>query len=97
MSSSDPPPTTGDPILQQRARIRRGSNQAQRLGFLLYGVAMILFFVGLFTSFEGPIVTLIIVLLVVASIITAVAIQVGYAIKGAERHEEDSAAQRRRR
>ena len=73
------------------------SAAAQRLGYLLYGVATVLFFAGLLTSFSGVIVTTIVALLIAASIVLAIAIQVSYAIRGAERHEEDSAAQRRRR
>ncbi len=85
-----------DPILAKRARIRSAATFAQRVGYLLYGAATVLFFVGLVTSLSDAIVTTIIVLLVAASIVLAVAIQVGYAIRGAERHEEESTAQRRR-
>lgn len=90
-----PEPT--DPVLAKRERIRIQSNKAQRVGYVAYAVATVLFFIGLTTSFSGPIVTAIITLLIAGSIVLAVAIQVGYAIRGAERHEEDSIAQRRRR
>jgi len=90
-------PSESDPILAKREHIRTLSNKAQRIGYLMYLFATIGFFVGLATTFSGPIVTAIIALLIIASIVLAVAIQVGYAIRGAERHEEDSIAQRRRR
>lgn len=90
-------PDETDPVLAQRETIRTKANQAQRVGYLMYGVATVLFFIGLATTFSGPIVTAIVVLLIAGSIVLAVAIQVGYAIRGAERHEEDSIAQRRRR
>ena len=90
-----PDPT--DPVLAQRERIRIQSNKAQRVGYLMYAIATVLFFIGLATSFSGPIVTTIIGMLIAGSIVLAIAIQVGYAIRGAERHEEDSIAQRRRR
>ena len=90
-------PSESDPILAKREHIRTLSNKAQRIGYLLYLLATIGFFVGLATTFSGPIVTAIIALLIIGSIVLAVAIQVGYAIRGAERHEEDSIAQRRRR
>jgi multisubunit Na+/H+ antiporter MnhG subunit len=90
-------PSESDPILAKREHIRTLSNKAQRIGYLLYLFATIGFFVGLATTFSGPIVTAIIALLIIGSIVLAVAIQVGYAIRGAERHEEDSIAQRRRR
>ena len=90
-------PSESDPVLAKRELIRTLSNKAQRIGYVLYLLATIGFFVGLTTSFSGPLVTVVITLLIVGSIVLAVAIQVGYAIKGAERHEEDSIAQRRRR
>ena len=90
-------PEATDPVLAQRERIRTHANQAQRAGYLMYGAAMVCFFIGLATSFSGPIVTVIIALMIVGSIVLAVAIQVGYAIRGAERHEEDSIAMRKRR
>lgn len=73
------------------------SNKAQRLGYLLYLFATIGFFFGLATTLSGPLVTAIVALLIAGSVVLAIAIQVGYAIRGAERHEEDSIAQRRRR
>ena len=86
-----------DPILVARERWRRGAASAQRIGYGAFAAATILFFVGLLTSFDGPIVTAIIVALVGGSVVLAAGIQAQYAIKGAQRHEEDANAQRRRR
>lgn len=86
-----------DSIDEQRERYRGQAKAAQRVGYILYGIATVLFFVGLATSFGSTLVTLIIIALISASVILAVAIQVSYAIRGAERHEEDARAQRRRR
>lgn len=86
-----------DPILRQREVIRRRATTGQRIGYLAYGLATILFFVGLATSLSSALVTAIVALLIIGSIVLAIAIQVGYAIRGAERHEEDSRAMRRRR
>ncbi len=86
-----------DPILAQRARIRTQATSAQRVGYAAYGLATVLFFVGLATTLSGALVTAIVTLLIVGSIVLAIAIQVGYAIRGAERHEEDSIAMRRKR
>ncbi len=90
-------PEDDDPILQQRATIRARANKASRVGYVCYLLATVLFFVGLFTSFSGGLITAIVGLLIGGSIILAVAIQFSYAIRGAERWEEDGAAQRRRR
>lgn len=89
--------TSDDPILAQRAKIRGQANLGQRVGYIAYGIAMVLFFIGLATSFSSPLVSAIVTLMIVGSIVLAIAIQVGYAIRGAERHEEDSIAMRRRR
>ena len=86
-----------DPIDEKRERYRRQSATWQRIAYLIYGVATVLFFVGLIASFRPWLVTVIIGALIVASIILAIAIQVGYAVRGAERHEEDARTQRRRR
>ena len=86
-----------DPIEQKRLRIRAQANKWQRLGYSLYAVATLLFFFGLATSLRSWLVTTIIGCLIVGSVILAISIQVGYAIRGAERHEEDARAQRRRR
>ena len=86
-----------DPIDEKREQYRRQSATWQPIAYLLYGVATIFFFVGLITSFRPWLVTVIIGALIVASIILAIAIQVGYAVRGAERHEEDARTQRRRR
>ncbi len=94
---ADAPASDDDPILQQRALIRRRANSASRVGYLCYLGATIGFFVGLFTSFSTGLISVIVGLLIVGSIILAIAIQVTYAIRGAERWEEDGAAQRRRR
>ena len=61
-------PDPRDPILVRRERIRVQASKAQRLGYLLFAVATILFFVGLATTLSGPIVTAIIGLLIGGSI-----------------------------
>ncbi len=91
------PEESDDPILAKRARIRVQATLGQRVGYAAYAVATVLFFIGLATSFSDPLVFAIVTLMIVGSIVLAIAIQVGYAIRGAERHEEDSIAMRRRR
>jgi len=86
---------SADPILVSRERWRRYGSLAQRIGYLCFLAATVLFFAGLLTSFEGLIVTLIIIALVAGSVVLAAGIQVQYAIRGAERHETESRAQRR--
>ncbi len=90
-------PTPDDPVLAERARMRALASTGQRIGYLAYAVATVLLFVGLATSFSGTLVWAIGALLIGGSIVLAVAIQLGYAVRGAERHEEDAIAQRKRR
>lgn len=93
METADQP---GDPIIEKRRRIRAWAGSAQRFGYALLGVATIVFFVGVFGSFSDGIVTGVLVPLVAGCAVLAVSIQVGYAIRGAERHEEESNRQRGR-
>lgn len=86
-----------DPILIRREEIRKKANLAQRVGYSAFGLAIVGFFIGLFTSFSSGLAGFVIAMLIIGSIVLAIAIQVGYAIRGAERHEEDSIAMRRRK
>lgn len=86
-----------DPIDEKRAYYRVQATRWQRIAYGFYGVATIFFFFGLVATFRPWLVTVIVGSLIVGSIILAIAIQVGYAVRGAERHEEDGRAQRRRR
>lgn len=93
-----PDPTNEhDDVDDRRERYRELANRGQRVGYTLFGLSMVLFFIGLTTSFSSGLVGVLVALLIAGSVVLAVAIQVGYAIRGAERHEEDARAQRRRR
>ena len=87
---TDPPssaPST-DPILVKRARIARLVSVGQRVGYGLFGVAVVLFFVGLVAGYTQAVVDVIVACLVVGSLILAPAIIFGYAVKAAEREEQ---------
>jgi len=72
-------------VLVRRARIARLAALGQRIGYALYGVAMVVFIVGYVTEYSNVLVTLIIVCLVVGSAVLAPAIVAGYGVKAAER------------
>ncbi len=91
------PSADHDDVDDRRSRYRDLANRGQRVGYALFATSMVLFFVGLATSFNSGLVGVLVALLIAGSVVLAVAIQVGYAIRGAERHEEDARAQRRRR
>lgn len=78
---------TTDPILQQRARAQRLASLGQRIGYGLYAVAVVAFFVGLLTNFNGAISALVIGSIIIGSFFLAPAIVAGYAVKAAIRDD----------
>jgi hypothetical protein len=80
----------GDPVRIRRAKIQRLSSTAQRIGYAMFGVAVVAFFIGFFAGFTDGIVTLIVAMLVAGSILLAPAIVAGYAVKAAEREDREN-------
>ena len=78
-----------DPVRVRRAQIARLATIGQRVGYLLFAVALVAFFVGLGTSFSGGLVALIELCLLVGSVFLAPAIVAGYAVKAAERDDRE--------
>ena len=87
---SDPAsPAQGDPVLERRRRIARLVQLGQRVGYGLFGVAIVLFVVGLVIGFGGAVTPGVVASLVVGSIVLAPAIVFGYAVKAAEREDRE--------
>ena len=78
-----------DPILEQRERVRRIADLAKRVGYLLFAVTLVLFFVALATGFSGGLATAATITLIAGCVVLAPAILLGYAVKGAERDESE--------
>jgi hypothetical protein len=78
-----------DPVLARRARIARLTEVGQRLGYSLFGLAIVLFIVGFVGSYSDLLVTMIVVCLGVGSAVLAPAIVFGYAVKAAEREDRE--------
>jgi hypothetical protein len=78
-----------DPVRAQRAKVASGVAVASRVGYGLFGLAIVLFVVGFATRFSGPVATATIVCLVGGCIVLAPAIILGYAVKSAERHDRE--------
>ncbi len=76
-----------DPVRRRRAQIARAASLGQRLGYALFAIAVVIFFVGFFAGFTGGLVTAIVVLMVFGSALLAPAIVAGYAVKAAERDD----------
>jgi hypothetical protein len=81
-----------DPILEQRARWRRVADGAKRVGYVLFLLSMVLFFVAFATGLPAGLITGATIALLAGCVVLAPAILLGYAVKGAERDE----AERRR-
>ena len=82
-------PPSSDPILEKRARIARLVRRGQRIGYGLFGLAVVAFLIGFAVGFEPWAVTLIVVALVAGSIVLAPAIVFGHAVRAADRADRD--------
>jgi hypothetical protein len=81
--------TADDPVRARRARFDRASRMGQRIGYSLYLVAVIAFFVGFATDFSTLIIVLVVGGLGVGSAFLLPAIIFGYAVKAAEREDRE--------
>jgi len=82
-------PVAGDPVLERRRRIARQVAVGTRVGYALFGVAIVLFLVGLSTGYGGGVGAGIIAAMVVGSVVLAPAIVFGYAVRAAEREDRE--------
>jgi cyanate permease len=78
-----------DPIRERRARIARLVEIGQRVGYGLFGVAIVGFVIGFATSFSSTWTTVVVASIVVGSLVLAPAIVFGYAVKAAEREDRE--------
>lgn len=79
--------TNPDPVLARRAQIARLVAIGQRVGYGLFGVAIVAFLVGFSAGFDGITGSLIVGCIVIGSIVLAPAIVFGYGVKAAERDD----------
>lgn len=70
----------------------RLASLGQRVGYLLFGIALAAFFVGLGTGFGDWTVWLVLAALGLGSLVLAPAIVLGYAVKAAAREDRERAA-----
>jgi hypothetical protein len=83
-----------DPVLARRRKMARGAELAQRAGYGLFGLAVVLFVVGFAVGLTGGVVTAIVVALGVGSVLLAPAIVIGYAVKAADREDRERGVDR---
>ena len=78
-----------DPVLERRRRIAGLVRLGQRAGYGLFGLAIVLFGVGLVAGFGGAVGGGIVAAIVLGSIVLAPAIVFGYAVRAAEREDRE--------
>ena len=76
-----------DSLQTQRKLVSRFVKIGKRVGYSLWLVATILFFVLFATDFDGPLVTVVIVTLIVGSVVLLPSIVLSYAVRAAERED----------
>lgn len=78
-----------DPVLARRARIRRVASLGQRIGYGLFGLAVVGFLAGFVAGYEEWLTTAITAALVAGSVILAPAIVISYGVRAAEREDRE--------
>jgi hypothetical protein len=78
-----------DPVLVRRALVARLALLGQRIGYLLYGAAIVLFVIGFIVGFRPAVVTTIVTAMIIGSALLAPAIVAGYAVKAAAREDRE--------
>ncbi len=90
MTDPGPDPRAApDPVLQRRARVARWTAIGQRIGYGLFGVAVVAFFVGLAEGFPQDVIDLIVATMAIGSIVLAPSIVFAYAVKAADRDDRE--------
>jgi hypothetical protein len=78
-----------DPVRAKRARIEKASKLGQRVGYVLYLVAVVAFFIGFATGYSTALIVVIVAGLGVGSAFLLPSIIFGYAVKAAEREDRE--------
>lgn len=86
-----------DPILARRRRIGHWADVGQRLGYLLFGVAVVLFVVAIATDLPRVVVSAVILTMALGSLVLAPSIVLGYGVRAADREDRTRAATDARR
>ena len=79
-----------DPVRARRLWVARLAAMGQRVGYGLYGLAVVLFGLALATDLPGGLVAAVVASLVVGSAVLAPAIVLGFAARAAEREAREA-------
>lgn len=83
------PTAEHDPVRERRARVAKWTLLANRVGYLVLALAVALFFIAFAFGFSATMATLIIAAMVVSGVLLAPSIVLGYAVKAAERDDQE--------
>jgi hypothetical protein len=78
-----------DPVRARRARIARLTEIGQRVGYALFGIAIVFFVVGFVIGYSSALVIIIVTSLLVGSAVLAPSIVFSYAVRAAEREDRE--------
>jgi len=78
-----------DPVLARRERVSRLVTLGQRIGYLAFALAVLVFVFGFVSGFTEASTTLVLILLILACIVLPPAMVFGYGVRAAERHEAE--------
>jgi hypothetical protein len=76
-----------DPVRARRQRVTRLADLGQRVGYGLFGLAVVAFVAGAVVGLDAAVVTVVVVALVAGSLVLAPAIVIGFAARAAERED----------
>ena len=79
-----------DPVRARRAQLARLADIGQRVGYALFGVAVVTFVVGVIVGLNGGFVAIVVAALVIGSLVLAPAIVIGFAARAAEREDREA-------
>jgi hypothetical protein len=92
-SPAQPEPPEGarrvDPVLARRRQVARAAEVGQRIGYALFGLALVVFVAGFLGGLTGAVVVIVVAALVVGSLLLAPAIVAGYGVKAADREDRE--------
>ena len=79
-----------DPVRIRRAKVARWTLIANRVGYLLFALAIAVFVMAFAFSFNGTMVAIITTCMIAGSILLAPALVLGYGVKAAERDDREN-------
>ena len=78
-----------DPVLARRRQVARAAEVGQRIGYGLFGLAVVVFIAGYVIGLTTAVVVIVVAALIVGSLFLAPAIVAGYGVKAADREDRE--------